>query len=167
MLERNESFRELSVTERVVLFRDFLVGCWPQIDILMNNHIWDVDGGQIFDDWVETCWQLFVGREVLGERKGRLTKLAIYLPQNQTANEPLYAILARSKSNEPLIDLKDNKEISVLGELRVSGFCKAHEGGGFGLYPPFDTVTVSTGERPKVKFYRIKFNQLEFYLKEL
>ncbi|MCH1430711.1 MAG: hypothetical protein L7U87_08165 [Chlamydiales bacterium] len=48
MMEVNESFRELSVTERVILFRDFLVGCWPQIDNLMGKHDWDVDFGRFF-----------------------------------------------------------------------------------------------------------------------
>ena len=167
MLERNESFRELSVTERVVLFRDFLVGCWPQIDNLMGKHDWDIDGGQIFDDWVETCWQLFVGREVLGERKGRLTKLAIYLPQNHTTNEPLYTILARSKNEKPLICLRDKQKIPEQKELRVAEFITTQDNGGFGFYPPFDVVTLSTGKRPKVKFYEVDFNQLEFYLKEL
>ncbi|MCH1430718.1 MAG: hypothetical protein L7U87_08200 [Chlamydiales bacterium] len=167
MLERNESFRELSVTERVVLFRDFLVGCWPQIDILMGKHEWDVDFGRVFDDWVETCWQLFVGREILGERKGSLTKLSVFVPVSPYMEEPIYSVIAKSKNNEPLTCLKAKAEISDGDDLRVAAFITTVEGGSFGYYPPFDIVTLTRKEGSRVVQYKVELDKLEFHLKKL
>ncbi|MCH1430721.1 MAG: hypothetical protein GWP59_08715 [Chlamydiales bacterium] len=166
MMEVNETYGKTDLTKQIFIFRDFLVASWPYLDDLMDNHDWE-DDGWFIQDWLDINWQHLVGREVLGKGNGYITNLSPFSPKSSFMEGPIYSVIAKSRNNEPLLDLRGKEKILNDDDLRLSGFCTIYEEVGFGLYPPFDIATLTMGNTSKPRQYEVELDKLEFHLKEL
>ncbi len=128
----------------------------------MKDHEWD-DDMDFIDDWVQVNWELLVERELL--RKGKyLTSLSLPLPSRVTNKKAYTEYSVYAQVFNEIKDLKTGKNIPKNNLLRLSGFCSACKGGGFGLYPPFDLANVvldSTKEIYVVPLSKLKFSLIK------
>ena len=155
------SLLPVDVTEHVIYFRQFFNNSWRDLDFIMNDHDWDNDGNFI-DDWLQNCWEFLIERELLGRNNFALTPFStthLTLPKRK----PTHTIIAIPKLGEKVTDLKTNKLIDSKISFRF--FCwKTFRDGCFGLYPPFDLISVIDDDSGQT--YTTYFDKMNFILCE-
>ena len=101
-------------------FRAFLVGSWPTLQTVLQNHDWD-DDAYFLEEWLDQNWSLLVGRQLLG--KGADIQPFCVATNDIRKGKYQYCI----RAVEPIV-----------GTFVSMGSCVKS----FSLAPPFDKVRI-------------------------
>jgi hypothetical protein len=155
----------LDVTEQVNRFRNLLIAGWPHVDNLMEYHDWENDG-ESSTDWIQACWEIFVERELLPE--GHFLTSFSFSGEGRVSKEGKKATFAVVAKTSKEMKLSRTEKPAPVGELlRLVGFLSPVEGGGFGLYPPFNVAElVKDSKEEKSEIFLARIEDLRFFLKK-
>jgi hypothetical protein len=136
----------------ILNFHNFILACWPQINIILNNLDWD-DNPYFIDHWLQSNWELLVERQLLDS--------GCFFPpygydtspecrQTRVGSVATHRLMVRLSSSENKFEFVNFLTVSSSGNR---------------IEPPFDKVGVRDSVKGEITYTPLEL--VEFYIESI